>query len=86
MSITKKSLFLFYILTLLFILHYISLKNIFFNYLSLFKHNNHSCQNINRIMNPFFFIFLYCVSYRIVYCKIHKHLIKFKKKIIDLHI
>ena len=40
----------------------------------LYNSNNHSCQNVNR-----FLIFLYCISYRIVYRKIHKYLIKFIK-------
>ena len=35
---------------------------------------DHSCQIVNR-----FFFFMYCVSYRIVYRKIHKHYIKFIK-------
>ena len=39
----------------------------------------HSCQNVNRIVNQFF-IFMYYVSYHIVYCKIHKCLINFLKK------
>ena len=38
-----------------------------------------SCQNVNHIMNRFFIFFLYRISYHIVYCKIHKHLIKFIK-------
>ena len=38
----------------------------------------HSCQNVNHIVNQFL-MFLYHVSYCIVYCKIHKHLIKFIK-------
>ena len=44
----------------------------------------HNCQNVNRIMNRFL-IFLYRVSYRIMYRKIHKHLIKFIN-IINIHI
>ena len=39
---------------------------------------SHSCQIVNRIGNRFF-IFMYRVSYRIVYRKIHKHDIKFIK-------
>ena len=35
----------------------------------------HSCQIVNRIVNQNL-IFLYRISYRIVNCKIHKHLIK----------
>ena len=38
----------------------------------------HSCQNVNRIVNQFL-IFLYHISYCIVYRKIHNHLIKFIK-------
>ena len=41
---------------------------------------NHSCQNVNCIMNRFL-IFLYRILYRKVYYKIHKHLIKFIKKL-----
>ena len=40
--------------------------------------SKHSCQIVNRIVNRFF-IFMYHVSYRIVYRKIHKHYIKFIK-------
>ena len=40
----------------------------------------HSCQNMNHNMNRFF-IFLYRVSYHIMYPKLHKHLIKFIKKL-----
>ena len=36
----------------------------------------HSCQIVNRIVNRFF-IFMYHVSYRIVYYKIHKYYINF---------
>ena len=32
-----------------------------------------------------FLIFLYIILYHIMYSKIHKHLIFFKKKIIDIH-
>ena len=57
----------------------------FFNFLSidgqLKPHNfNHSCQNVNRIVNRFLIF-----SYRIVYRKIHKHLLKFIK-FINIHI
>ena len=45
---------------------------------------NHSCQNVNRIVNQFL-IFSYRISYRIMYRKIHKHILKFIK-IINIHI
>ena len=52
--------------------------NEFFVYIGHQHGSTHSCQNMNRIANQFL-IFLYHVSYRIVYRKIHKHLIKFIK-------